>query len=87
MPASTMLYLLRHADSTVSSDMPESDWPLTQVGKKQAQALANRLAGCQIDAIYSSPQVLTAALWQQRVPSPKPMAYRFGPTTGYENAS
>jgi len=50
-----VLYLLRHAHSTVSPDEPESDWPLSEAGRNQAQALVNRFAGCRIDAIYSSP--------------------------------
>ncbi|MFB6097855.1 MAG: histidine phosphatase family protein [Salinibacter sp.] len=50
-----MLYLLRHAESTVSPEAPESDWPLSETGKKQAEALVDRLAGCRIDAVYSSP--------------------------------
>jgi len=50
-----MLYLLRHADSISSPDRPESDWPLSETGKKQAEALVDRLADCRIDALYSSP--------------------------------
>jgi len=50
-----MLYLLRHAESTVSPDEPESDWPLSETGRNQAQALVDRLADCRVDAIYSSP--------------------------------
>ena len=50
-----MLYLLRHAESIVSPDDPESDWPLSKTGRQQAQALVDRLAGCRIDALYSSP--------------------------------
>jgi 2,3-bisphosphoglycerate-dependent phosphoglycerate mutase len=50
-----MLYLLRHAESTVSPEVPESDWPLSETGTKQAQALVDRFANCRIDAVYSSP--------------------------------
>jgi 2,3-bisphosphoglycerate-dependent phosphoglycerate mutase len=50
-----MLYLLRHAESNPSSDEPEPDWPLSETGAKQAQALVDRLARCRVDAIYSSP--------------------------------
>ena len=49
-----MLYLLRHAESTVSPDVPESDWPLSETGKEQARALVEHLSGARIDAIYSS---------------------------------
>lgn len=50
-----MLYLLRHAESAPSPDEPESDWPLSETGRKQARALVDRIAGCRIDAVYSSP--------------------------------
>ena len=50
-----MIYLLRHAASTVSPDVPESDWPLSETGREQAQALVDQLSGARIDAIYSSP--------------------------------
>lgn len=50
-----MLYLLRHADSISSPDRPESDWPLTETGRAQAEALVDRLSDCRIDALYSSP--------------------------------
>lgn len=50
-----MIYLLRHAESTVSPDEPESDWPLNETGRGQAQSLVDRLSACRIDAIYSSP--------------------------------
>jgi 2,3-bisphosphoglycerate-dependent phosphoglycerate mutase len=50
-----MLYLLRHAESDSSPDVPESDWPLSEKGKEQARALVDRFADCRIDAVYSSP--------------------------------
>jgi 2,3-bisphosphoglycerate-dependent phosphoglycerate mutase len=56
-----MLYLLRHADSTSSSDLPESDWPLSERGDAQAEALVHRLAGRQIDVLYVSPYRRAAA--------------------------
>jgi 2,3-bisphosphoglycerate-dependent phosphoglycerate mutase len=50
-----MFYLLRHAESAPTPDTPEPDWPLSEAGEKQAHALAERLAGRRIDAVYSSP--------------------------------
>ena len=50
-----MLYLLRHAESAPTPDTPEPDWPLSETGEKQAHALAERLAGRRIAAVYSSP--------------------------------
>jgi 2,3-bisphosphoglycerate-dependent phosphoglycerate mutase len=50
-----MLYLLRHAESAPSPDVPEPDWRLSETGHEQVQALVDRLAGRRIDAVYSSP--------------------------------
>lgn len=50
-----MFYLLRHAASAPSPDVPEPDWPLNETGHKQARTLVDRLAGRRIDAVYSSP--------------------------------
>jgi 2,3-bisphosphoglycerate-dependent phosphoglycerate mutase len=50
-----MLYLLRHAESAPASNIPEPDWPLSDTGQQQAQALIDRLDGRRIDFIYSSP--------------------------------
>lgn len=62
-----MLYLLRHADSTSSPDLPESDWPLSERGEKQARDLVEQLAGSRIDALYSSP-------YQRAVETVRPLA-------------
>jgi 2,3-bisphosphoglycerate-dependent phosphoglycerate mutase len=50
-----MLYVLRHAESTVLPDEPESDWPLSERSNAQAHALVDQLARRQIDALYASP--------------------------------
>jgi 2,3-bisphosphoglycerate-dependent phosphoglycerate mutase len=50
-----VICLLRHAESAPTPDTPEPDWPPSETGEKQARALAERLAGRRIDAVYSSP--------------------------------
>lgn len=62
-----MIYLLRRAESTVSPDVSESDWSLNETGKQQTQALVDRLAGCRIDALCSSP-------YRRAVATVKPLA-------------
>lgn len=54
------LFLIRHADAIPEEDeiIPSGiydDLPLSRAGRKQAQALAERLSGLSFDAIYSSP--------------------------------
>jgi broad specificity phosphatase PhoE len=54
------LFLVRHADAIPEEDeiIPNGfydDLPLSRTGRKQAQALAERLSGLSFDAIYSSP--------------------------------
>src|SRR5690349_3047397 len=51
----TTLYLVRHAESAPSDDVPEPDWPLSARGVAQASALAPAMRGLGITAIYSSP--------------------------------
>ncbi len=48
----TTLILVRHAESAPDSEIPESDWPLSELGRTQAQALVGEI---QVDRIYSSP--------------------------------
>lgn len=54
------LFLIRHADAIPEEDeiIPSGiydDLPLSRTGRKQAQALKERLSGFSFDAIYSSP--------------------------------
>ena len=51
----TEIFLLRHAESIASQDIPEADWPLSPAGVRQAQHLATALQPLQIDAVLVSP--------------------------------
>ena len=51
----TVVYLLRHARSSPSPDVPEPEWPLSSEGKVQASALKDQLSVLRIDRVISSP--------------------------------
>ena len=51
----TTTILIRHAESSPSKDIPESDWPLSSLGQRQAESLANELADAGISKVVSSP--------------------------------
>ena len=53
----TTVFLLRHAESTVDPALPESDWPLSESGLRQASELCTTLAPLAIDHVISSPFV------------------------------
>lgn len=53
----TRLILVRHAQSAPSRDLPERDWPLSDLGRRQAAALAPTLAELGVEALASSPFV------------------------------
>jgi len=60
----TELLLIRHGDAehprgVMDDDPKKFDLPLTPRGQRQAQALAERLAGRAIGAVYSSPLLRT----------------------------
>ena len=58
MAATTRLFLVRHGATTLSAEdafAGATDVPLSDEGRAQAQRLAQRLAGDQIAAVYSSP--------------------------------
>ena len=56
MPSqSTTVYLLRHAESLPSATVKEPDWPLSELGKKQARDIVPTLAKLDIDHVYTSP--------------------------------
>ncbi|WP_244442984.1 histidine phosphatase family protein [Candidatus Phaeomarinobacter ectocarpi] len=46
---------MRHAKAGQPTGVPEPDWPLTDEGERQAEALASFLAAQGIDHIYASP--------------------------------
>jgi 2,3-bisphosphoglycerate-dependent phosphoglycerate mutase len=51
----TRLILVRHARSAPDPVLPERDWPLSDEGRRQAEALAPVLAELGVDALASSP--------------------------------
>jgi 2,3-bisphosphoglycerate-dependent phosphoglycerate mutase len=51
----TTLILVRHAQSAPDPALPERDWPLSEVGRRQAADLAPVLAELGVDALASSP--------------------------------
>ncbi|HEY1427483.1 MAG TPA: histidine phosphatase family protein [Caulobacteraceae bacterium] len=53
----TTLVLVRHAQSAPSPDLPERDFPLSEVGCRQALELAPVLAELGADALASSPYI------------------------------
>lgn len=53
--SATTIYLVRHAASAPSALVPESDWPLSDAGNRQAQALVPQLAQLAIDQVITSP--------------------------------
>jgi 2,3-bisphosphoglycerate-dependent phosphoglycerate mutase len=55
MTSSTTIYLVRHAESQPSADVPEPQWPLSARGAEQARALVPAMRALGIGTIYSSP--------------------------------
>jgi 2,3-bisphosphoglycerate-dependent phosphoglycerate mutase len=53
----TTIVLVRHARSAPSPELAERDWPLTDLGREQAKALAPVLAELKVEALVSSPYV------------------------------
>jgi 2,3-bisphosphoglycerate-dependent phosphoglycerate mutase len=51
----TEIFLVRHAESLLTKEIPEAGWPLSPVGIWQAQQLANALKRLKINVIFSSP--------------------------------
>lgn len=53
-----LLYLIRHGESTYNVEeriQGQSDVPLSDLGRRQGQAVAEALAAAPIEAVYSSP--------------------------------
>jgi 2,3-bisphosphoglycerate-dependent phosphoglycerate mutase len=51
----TTLILVRHAQSAPDPGLPERDWPLSELGRRQAAELAPALRALGVDALASSP--------------------------------
>ncbi len=49
-----IFYLLRHAQSQ-PSDLPDPEWPLSELGRQQAQALIPALQRLKLTHLFSSP--------------------------------
>lgn len=67
----TTMFLIRHAESSPSRDLPEPDWPLSPLGRRQADALADTLADAGITRVISSPYI-------RAVDTVRPLAERIG---------
>lgn len=67
----TYLYLVRHAQSNPSVTLEESKWPLSALGRTQAQALVEMLAPLGISKMSSSPYL-------RCVETIRPFADKFG---------
>ncbi len=52
---STIIYLVRHAQSHPKIELTEPEWPLSERGIRQADAIVSRLMEFAIDEVYSSP--------------------------------
>ena len=51
----TRLVLVRHAQSQPSAEAPEPDWPLSELGRQQAQDLVKVLRELGVEGVTSSP--------------------------------
>src|SRR5262245_31356907 len=52
--AGQRVFLIRHADASDGDKDPDRGRPLSAIGERQAEALASRVAGWQLDAIFCS---------------------------------
>ena len=55
--AGQRVFLIRHADASEGDKDPDHGRPLTEIGVRQAEALAERVAGWQLEAIYCSDMI------------------------------
>jgi len=49
------LYLIRHGESDIPEDRVQHDYPLSALGREQAQRLGERLRGMHIDRLITTP--------------------------------
>ena len=49
------LYLVRHGESAIPPDTFQSDFPLSDLGRKQAAAVAGRFRDISIDHLLTTP--------------------------------
>ena len=53
-----LLYLVRHGESTYNAEgriQGQTDVPLSELGRRQSEAVADALRTQPVDAVYSSP--------------------------------
>lgn len=55
MSRTVELFMIRHAQSHPHAEIPNSDWPLSPVGRRQATQLADVLARLELEHVVSSP--------------------------------
>lgn len=67
----TTMILIRHAESSPSRDLPEPDWPLSPLGRRQAKVLATELDDAGITKVASSPYL-------RALDTVRPLAERVG---------
>ncbi len=53
------LYLVRHGESEIPPDTFQSDFPLSELGRKQAAAVASRFRNVRIDHLLTTPYLRT----------------------------
>lgn len=54
------LYLIRHGESDIPPDTFQNDFPLSELGRKQAAALAERFRDVRIDHLITTPYLRTS---------------------------
>ena len=53
------LYLVRHGEAAIPPDTFQNDFPLSELGRRQAQALAERFRDVRIDHLITTPYLRT----------------------------
>ncbi len=76
-PGGARLYLVRHAEPTVRSDVPAAQWHLSPAGRAAAEALAGEPFWASVARVYTSPEPKAVATAQR-------IAARHGPALRIE---